>query len=618
MKDIDKLVDKAKLGNVRAFEKLYRMTSKEIYWYCRRLCGNDLDSEDLLQEVYLTAWQKVEQYKGINFKAWLRSIAHNTFLNQLKKHNEELFNEEVFENIKEDELLGPANIAEQKHIRTILLKAIESELTSIQRMTVMMFYYDEMSVGEIASVMECSEGTVKSRLYLARKKLRDKLEKSGNTLLSCIPCILPILRYEAEHSRKNPPFFRKPILLHMTGKSVGAAVKVIIATSGTLTATVAVLLLASLFPEPSSTESDRNTEPTSIASSTDDFHESTDTMSSEQTSTPPKTSTADIHTSTSVTINATSAVSTTVANGTSVNTDTTTANLQETPNVESIITAVSSQNNSNTNPKTTVTVSPSIVQTTNQATAAEITTTETMTETVTEPVKSYIYESTEGSVHWYIDSDGIMMLEYNNAPAIGDIDDYYQQVVNPDPLQGVTKPYLDDVILYAPWNAGANTYNVNTVKVADSIYRIGGYAFYQLRVDQFEMSDTVTQIDKMAFAKSNIGSFTMSAQLKKYESDIFTDASIGKMIYAEGTTDIVGQFLSKANCVTEIELPTTLEALTSNEFTGCQGLEKITILNPDISFPDEECLPENVVIYGVNGSTAQEYANRNGFTFVPI
>ena len=186
MKDIDKLVDKAKLGNVRAFEKLYRMTSKEIYWYCRRLYGNDLDSEDLLQEVYLTAWQKVEQYKGINFKAWLRSIAHNTFLNQLKKHNEELLNEEVFENIKEDELLGPANIAEQKHIRTILLKAIESELTSIQRMTVMMFYYDEMSVGEIASVMECSEGTVKSRLYLARKKLRDKLEKSGNTLLSCI------------------------------------------------------------------------------------------------------------------------------------------------------------------------------------------------------------------------------------------------------------------------------------------------------------------------------------------------------------------------------------------------------------------------------------------------
>lgn len=90
------------------------------------------------------------------------------------------------------------------------------------------------------------------------------------------------------------------------------------------------------------------------------------------------------------------------------------------------------------------------------------------------------------------------------------------------------------------------------------------------------------------------------------------------MIYPEGTTDIVEQLLSKASRVTEIELPTTLEALTSNEFTGCQGLKKITILNPDISFPEEECLPENVVIYGVNGSTAQEYASQNGFTFVPI
>lgn len=616
MKDIDKLVDKAKSGNVRAFEKLYRMTSKEVYWYCRRLCENDFDSEDLLQNVYLTAWQKIEQYKGINFKAWLRSIAHNTFLNQLKKHNEELLNEEVFENIKEDELLGPANIADQKYIRTILLKAIESELTSVQRMTVMMFYYDEMSVGEIASVMECAEGTVKSRLYLSRKKLRDKLEKSGNTLFSCIPCIFPILRYEAEHSRKYPSFFRKSILPHMAGKSVGATVKVMIAASGTLTATVAVLLITSPFHAPVSTESNPNFEHTIIASITDDFQDSTDTTSPKQTSTSPKTATTDLD---SVTINTTTVVYTTVANVTSANTDTTIANLQETPNAEPTVTAVSFQNNSDTNPKTIATAFPSIVQTINQTTAAEIITTETMTETITEPVQSYIHESIDGNVHWYIDSDGVIVLEYKNAPVIGDIDDYYQQVANPDPLQGVTKPYLDDIILYAPWNAAANGGdNVNTVKVADSIYSIGGYAFYQLRVDQFEMSDTVTQICKMAFAKSNIGTFTMSAQLKKYENDIFTDASIGKMIYPEGTTDIVGQLLSKASRVTEIELPSTLEVLTSNEFTGCQGLEKITILNADVSFPDEECLPESVVIYGVNGSTAQEYASQNGFIFVPI
>lgn len=611
MKDIDKLIDKAKLGNTKAFEKLYRLTSKETYWYCKRLCGNDLDSEDLLQEVYLTAWQKLGQFRGDNFKAWLRSIAHNTFLGGLKKRVPELLGEEALENLEEDELLGPEHIAHQKQIRIILLKAIESELTPVQRMTVMMFYYDEMSVGEIASAMDCSEGTVKSRLYLARKKLRDKFEKSGNTLLSGIPCIFPILRYEAQHSRKYPPLFRRTILPHIAKRALATGTKAIIAVGGTLTAVVSVLLITYPFPVSDNKEPEMISEPTSAVSASDDVQDSTESTAPLQASTQAETATASTHTSASTTIITTSAVSatvstTSVSDSTAVATNTTTAALQETSGAAPTVTYVLSHTKSDTAAVTSTTIQTIIPTET------------TTTETVTEPVTSYIYESTEGSVHWYIDNNGIMVLEYKNAPTIGDIDDYYEQVENPDPLQRVTKPYLDDLILYAPWNAAVNGYDVNTVKVADSIYSIGGYAFYQLHAERFEMSDTVTHIKKMAFASSNIGTFIMSAQLKNYQSDIFTGANIGTMIYPEGTTDIVGQLLGKAGSVTEIELPLTLEALTSNEFTDCQGLERITILNPNISFPDDAALPENVVIYGFNGSTAQEYAESNGFAFVPI
>ena len=225
MKDIDTLIKDAQRRDPHAFEQLYRICARETGWYCKRLCGNEFDAQDLLQEVWLTAWQKLPQYAGINFPAWLRSIAHNTFLNKLKKYRLEQLTEELPDTAPEDELLGPVHITEQRMMRRLLLRTIDRELTPVQRMTVLLYYYDELSVGEIARRMECSEGTAKSRLNLARRHLREAMGQSANTFLTGVPCVLPALRYEADHAGRMPLFYLRRILPHIPGRSAVLAMQ---------------------------------------------------------------------------------------------------------------------------------------------------------------------------------------------------------------------------------------------------------------------------------------------------------------------------------------------------------------------------------------------------------
>ena len=78
--------------------------------------------------------------------------------------------------IEDTELLLPEVYAEQEDLSRRLGKIIDS-LSDVQRQAVMLFYFDQLSVDEIAQVMECSTGTVKSRLFLARKTIRTEIEE---------------------------------------------------------------------------------------------------------------------------------------------------------------------------------------------------------------------------------------------------------------------------------------------------------------------------------------------------------------------------------------------------------------------------------------------------------
>ena len=159
------------------FSDLYSASQKDLYKYCRSLCGNDADAHDLMQQTYLKALENLEKLYDENFPAWLRSVARNIFLDNLRKSKHESVEE--YEEIP-DNSTNPEFIVEKRDIGRILLKALKDSLSPVQRMTVILYYYDEKSVSEIARIMQCSVGTVESRLYYARKKLREELKKFGN------------------------------------------------------------------------------------------------------------------------------------------------------------------------------------------------------------------------------------------------------------------------------------------------------------------------------------------------------------------------------------------------------------------------------------------------------
>lgn len=196
MKD---LIERAKKGDKMAISDLYSCTYKELLYYCYRLCKNDHDAEDLVQDTYLTALEKLEQYRiDENFKGWLHTIALHKFYNKRRSERPEIWTEDIINSIPaEGELSCPEEYAENRELYRLLSGIIADQLTEPQRLTVIMFYYDEMSIARIAELLECSQGTVKSRLYYARKLIRQELEKNGYVLSGSMLAIPSAFGFES-------------------------------------------------------------------------------------------------------------------------------------------------------------------------------------------------------------------------------------------------------------------------------------------------------------------------------------------------------------------------------------------------------------------------------------
>lgn len=176
MQEITKNVYDALNGNKKGFEGLYQATSKAVYFTCLSLVKNEADAEDLTQDVYITAFAKLSSLsEPEKFAAWIKRIAVNKcndFLSKKGAHPEYLIDGE--ENAEEavDENILPEEYAENREKRRIVMDIMQKCLSDAQYRTVIMFYFDEMSVAEIAEIMECPEGTVKYRLNAARSKIK--------------------------------------------------------------------------------------------------------------------------------------------------------------------------------------------------------------------------------------------------------------------------------------------------------------------------------------------------------------------------------------------------------------------------------------------------------------
>jgi RNA polymerase sigma-70 factor (ECF subfamily) len=179
------LVRKAQSGDSRAFDQLVTRYRGKVYGMCYHLVQNDQDAWDLSQEAFIKAWRAMPSFKGdSSFYTWIYRISHNCAYDWLRKkriQGEGEFNDEIGKPIaagaeavpKGDR--SPDEVLKNRELGVRIKDAI-AQLTPDHRMVVLLREVEGQSYEDIAQIMECSLGTVMSRLFYARKKLQELLK----------------------------------------------------------------------------------------------------------------------------------------------------------------------------------------------------------------------------------------------------------------------------------------------------------------------------------------------------------------------------------------------------------------------------------------------------------
>ena len=210
--ELTALIVRAQAGDQGAMEEVLRIAHTSVSYQCRKLLRDPQDAEDMTQEVLLTVYTKLDSLKAPEaFWGWLNQTTANRCVNALKRSHVELqFAEDeeghsVLDNLEEaDEQQVPDKALDNAET-TRMIEEIVDGLPEAQRVCTLMYYYDEMSVKDIAAALGVPENTVKSRLNYARKAVKEKVldyEKKGVKLygLSPLPFLLFFLLHAAEET----------------------------------------------------------------------------------------------------------------------------------------------------------------------------------------------------------------------------------------------------------------------------------------------------------------------------------------------------------------------------------------------------------------------------------
>ena len=173
------LVEKVLAGDSRAFEKLVEKYKRRIYYLAYRMTRDHDSADELAQESFVRAYQAMAGFKKqYSFYTWIYRICVNLTINFLKRESQTI---SVDAGEGADYLLGKSDDLDQLERmiaseQAALVKRTLNTLPPDQKAVFVLKTYDEMSYESMAEVMNCSIGTVMSRLFRARHKLRKALE----------------------------------------------------------------------------------------------------------------------------------------------------------------------------------------------------------------------------------------------------------------------------------------------------------------------------------------------------------------------------------------------------------------------------------------------------------
>jgi len=185
-KDEKRLVNKAKNGNIAAFEELITAHEVKIYNIAYRMFHNEEDAKDLSQEIFIKVFENIGKFKGnSSFSTWLYRIATNTCIDELRRRKgKETYSIDAEVETDEGNMKreysdlkpNPEEMAINKEVSIQIQNAMD-HLSEEHKTAIILRDLQGLEYNEISEILECSLGTVKSRISRARRQLIELLVK---------------------------------------------------------------------------------------------------------------------------------------------------------------------------------------------------------------------------------------------------------------------------------------------------------------------------------------------------------------------------------------------------------------------------------------------------------
>ncbi len=170
----NELIRRSQMGDLRAFNVLVERYQKETLKVAVRMIGSLPDAEDVCQNSWLAAWKSIHSFRGGSFRAWVLRIVANAcrdIFRRKKQLPEILGTDSLLQNIADSNTDAILSLEMVETIQKALIR-----LPHKQRLAVTLREFNGLSYEEIAMVMKCSLGTVRSRLNRGRINLRNLLQ----------------------------------------------------------------------------------------------------------------------------------------------------------------------------------------------------------------------------------------------------------------------------------------------------------------------------------------------------------------------------------------------------------------------------------------------------------
>jgi len=174
----DALIARVAAADPVALETLYMRHQNRVFGFIARIVRDEAVAEELTNEVFVDVWKHAGGYEARSrATTWLLSIAHNRAISSLRKRREEPWDDETAVSLADE--ADNSEVALQKADKGRLLRQCIDALSTEYREIVDLVYFHELSVAEASAVLGIPEGTVKTRLFNARKRLSVLLKDAG-------------------------------------------------------------------------------------------------------------------------------------------------------------------------------------------------------------------------------------------------------------------------------------------------------------------------------------------------------------------------------------------------------------------------------------------------------